>query len=56
MKQFKDKETGAIFTVNTSDVISQFERNSQYEEVKKTKPKTSKKTENLDNEEQQENE
>lgn len=47
MEQYKDKKTGAIYTINDSSVLSYFENNSNYEKIgeKNTKKKGASKVE-----------
>lgn len=47
MEQYKDKKTGAIYTINDSSVLSYFDNNSNYEKVgeKSTKKKGASKVE-----------
>ena len=47
METFKDKITGAIFTINDLSVLSYFENNSNYEKLgeKTSKNKTTSKVE-----------
>lgn len=37
MKKFQNKKTKEIFIVNTPSLISQYEKDSHYTEIKKTK-------------------
>lgn len=47
MEQYKDKKTGAIYTINDLSVLSYFENNSNHEKVgeKNTKKKGASKVE-----------
>lgn len=45
MKKFKNKETGAIYVVNTKSIEDVFAKSSIYVEVKETKTKETKKEE-----------
>lgn len=49
MEQYKDKKTGAIYTINDSSVLSYFDNNSNYEKVgeKSTKKKGASKVKKL---------
>ncbi len=55
MEKFKDKKTGAIYTINDSSVLNYFTNNSNYEKLgeKNSKKKTTTKEEKITEEVEQ---